>query len=145
MLRGIRRKRSCRVNICTDFSRDLRSSTIFKYLASNTKESNFEPNQIETVSLSLDIYQPKRSSINSSLKNLNFTNQNLTSSFFKEDKVEMGSCYRNLPYLDCNDNYIRSLITNYTEKNLTDSLKPRVKIIIDSKRKDKRKMDSIEE
>lgn len=158
LLNKRRNAENCKIRYCEGFNTDLRSTNIFKYSMINKKEDEFA----EVARLNLDIYHHKADGVSLNKPDMsNYYNTNLHSDYFKEsfkflykdaqkpDEVENKAAtkinyadliklYKEVPYLDANDHYVRSLIENYNEKNLLGEDKPEITLIIDDKgKKDK--------
>ena len=146
--KSIRKKRgepNCLINYCFDFSSDLKDPNIFDYRIPEKKIKENLDKPKKSIKLNLDIYENTSKNMDSFLKNLNYFNTNINLSFFEHSNKEVDFCYRNFPYLDKNDNYTKSVIENYNEKNLLKNSKSNITIIIDSKDKRDRKVDSYQE
>ena len=148
--KAIRKKReqpNCVINYFFYFNNNLKDPNIFDYRNPKKKKKedikSKEPKK--SIKLNLDIYEDPTKNVDSLLKNLNYFNTNLSLSFFEHSNKKVDFCYRNFPYLDKNDNYTKSVIENYNEKNLLKNSKNNITIIIDSKDKRDRKVDSYQE
>lgn len=155
LLNKRRSAENCKIRSSEGFNTSLRSPNIFKYSMIKKKDEEVQ----EVAKLNLDIYHHGVNTIPlTKPENMNYYNTNLNSDYFKasfkflydednqrgdEDsagkgKVNYGDLiklYKEVPYLDSNDHYVRSLIENYNEKNLLGEDRPEITLIIDDKSK----------